>query len=327
MTVVDVHAHVIPAFALEAADADDLFGVRREDGLLVHPEGFRYPVKADFAEPAAIVRRMDAGEIACTIVSLSPTMFFYDQPASDASTFARSVNDAIAEMVAGSDGRLLGLAQLSLQDPRAAVTELRRAVLELGMRGALIGTNVEDRPLDDPALEPVLAAAAELGVPLELHPYFTGVKPRLEPFYLTNSIGNPLDTCIAAARLIHSGTLDRHPGLRLVLAHGGGFLPYQLGRLDWAFEVRPEPKAHIERRPSDYLDRFWFDTLVHGDAALAFLRSLVGPDRLVLGTDLPYDMGDPRPLARLRRSGVDPDRAGLVAQALFALPTARAHVV
>lgn len=318
MTVVDVHAHVIPTSVREAARAGRLFGVREEDGWLVHPEGFRYPVSDDFEASSALLARMDGSEIDITIVSLAPTLFFYDQEPSAAVAFAASVNDALAAMVAAGGGRLAGVAQLPLQDPVAAAAELRRGVTELGLRGGLIGTNVGPDALED-RLEPVFATAAELDVPLLLHPYFTGPKPRLEPYYLTNTVGNPLDTCIAAARLVMSGVLDRHPRLRLVLSHGGGFFPYQLGRLDWAHRVRPEPKERIERPPSAYLDRFWFDTLLHSEAALTFLQALAGPDRLVLGTDLPFDMGDPRPLGRLRAASVDPHRAGEVAVQLFGL--------
>jgi aminocarboxymuconate-semialdehyde decarboxylase len=150
-----------------------------------------------------------------------------------------------------------------------------------------------------------------------LHPYYVGAKPGLEDFYFTNSLGNPLDTTIAAARLIHSGALDRHAALKLVLVHAGGFLPYQLGRLDHAFAVRSEPRARIARPPSSYLRRFWLDTITHGDPALRFLASVIGTDRLVLGTDLPFDTADGAPLQRLERCGLDAHALGATAAALL----------
>jgi aminocarboxymuconate-semialdehyde decarboxylase len=165
----------------------------------------------------------------------------------------------------------------------------------------------------------VLAAAERLDVPLMLHPYYVGPKPGLEDFYLVNSMGNPLDTSIAAVRLIHSGALDRFPALRIALVHAGGFLPYQLGRFDHAFDVRPEPRVAIDRRPSGYLDRFWMDTITHADAQLVFLRDLIGRRRLVLGTDLPFDMADPRPVARLERAGIEADTTATAAAELFGL--------
>jgi aminocarboxymuconate-semialdehyde decarboxylase len=321
MTAVDVHNHVIPRFILEEAERNRLFGLRWEDGWVVHPQGFRYPVTAEFWDPQEKLAEMDAHALDVAILSIAPTLFLYDQPAADSVAFARRANDAVAEMAAASP-RLAGLATLPLQEPAAAAEELRRAVGELGLRGAQIGTSGPDGlPLDDPALAPVLAEADRLGVPLMLHPYYVGLKPGLTDYYFTNSIGNPLDTCIAAARLVHAGTFDRHPELRVVLVHAGGFLPYQLGRLDHAYAVRTEPRADIAEAPSTYLRRFWIDTITHSDLALTFLESLVGRDRMVIGTDLPFDMADREPVERLRRVGIDPDELGAVADDLFQLPS------
>jgi aminocarboxymuconate-semialdehyde decarboxylase len=314
---IDVHAHVIPpALVEQAGRPGGLFGVVHRDGAMEHPEGFRAPLTADFHDAAAIVRRMDATGLRGTVLSLSPTLFFYELPAPEARSYAVTANDAIADLVA-INGRLLGLAQLPMQDPDGAAAELERAVRERGLRGAQIGTNVGAASLDDRRFDIVFATAERLGVPLVLHPYFVGPKSRLEPYFLTNTIGNPLDTCVAAARLIHAGTLDRYPALRLVLVHGGGFLPYQLGRLDHAHHVRSEARTAIAEPPSRYLNRFWFDTITHGDAPLRLLEQVVGADRLVLGTDLPYDMADRHPLARAARAGLEGDALAANALALF----------
>ena len=312
MTVVDVHTHVIPRFVIEEAAGPGVFGVREQDGWLVHPEGLRYPLPAEFCDPAAKLRSMDELGIDVSVLSAAPTLFFYDVPADEAVAFARRSNDGVAELVAGEE-RLLAFGTLPLQAPEEAAAELERVVREHGFCGAQIGTNRGTTPLDNPELEPVLAAADHLGAPLLIHPYYVGPKPMLEDFYFTNSIGNPLDTCVAAARLVHTGTLDRHPGLKIILVHGGGFMPYQLGRLDHAYTVRTEPKAKINRTPSDYLDRFWMDTITHSDGSLEFLVSLIGTARIVLGTDLPFDMGDARPLDRLERLRIDPDELGKTA--------------
>lgn len=314
--VVDVHTHVIPEPVVALARGKQLFGVEERDGSLVHPEGFRAPLDDDFVDAEVILARMDEGEIDVSVLSLSPTLFFYDQPTEDAVAFAHTVNRAIADLVAKSE-RFLGLAQLPMQDPAAAVRELQHAVDELGLCGALIGTDVAGTPLDSEAFLPVLHAAQRLEVPLVLHPHFVGPKVGLEPFYFTNTIGNPLATTIAAARLVHSGVLRRLPTLKVVLVHGGGYLPYQLGRLDHAFSVRAEPREAIAEPPSHYMGRFWIDTLTHGDRALEFLAGLVGPDRLLLGTDLPYDMAERLPLARLKRVGLNRDALGENALRLF----------
>jgi aminocarboxymuconate-semialdehyde decarboxylase len=316
LTAVDVHTHFLPRFFVDEAASGGVFGVREDEGFLVHPQGFRYPAHQEFLDAGAKLAEMDRLGIDASVMSGAPTLFFYDAPADEAVQFTRRVNDALAEWVSGSD-RLSAVAGLPLQDPDAAAAELERAIGELGMLGAHIGTNCQSMPLDAPELEPVLATAERLGVPLILHPYYVGPKPGLEDFYLVNSMGNPLDTSIAAVRLIHSGALDRHPALRIALVHAGGFLPFQLGRFDHAFDVRQEPRRHIQRRPSTYLDRFWMDTITHADAALAFLRDLIGPGRLVLGTDLPFDMADPEPVTRLNRVGVDPDAAANAAAELF----------
>lgn len=315
MAVIDVHTHFIPSFVMEQGG---VLAVREEDGWLSHPEGFRYPVHPEFLDARAKLASMDALGIDASVLSLSPTLFLYESPADAAVEFARRANDALASLVAGSD-RLFALAHLPLQAAEAAAAELERCVTELGFRGAQIGTTYAGRPLDGPELEPLFALADRQGVPIMLHPYYVGPKPGLEGFYFTNSLGNPSDTTVAAARLIHAGTLDRWPSVPFVLVHAGGFLPYQIGRLDHAYWVRAEPKERLRRPPSSYLDRFWMDTITHHDAALSFLVSSLGTARVVLGTDLPFDMGDARPLDRLRRTGVDPAALGATAARLLRL--------
>ena len=316
MTAVDLHTHFLPRFFVDEAGAGKVFGVRVVDGLVIHPQGFRYPVYPTFVDVEAKLAEMDAAGIDVSVLSSAPTLFFYDAPAAEAVAFARRSNDALAEM-AGASARLAGLATLPLQDPEAAAAELERAVGDLGLLGAHIGTNCGMVALDDPSLAPVLAAAERLDVPLMLHPYYVGPKPGLEDYYLVNSMGNPLDTSVAAVRLISSGALDRFPGLRVALVHAGGFLPYQVGRFDHAFDVRPEARVAIDRPPSTYLDRFWIDTITHSDEALEFLAGRIGPDRLYIGTDQPFDMADVAPLERLRRVGVDVDATGGAAAALL----------
>lgn len=294
LTVVDVHNHFTPPEFLEQARRGTAFdGVVTEQvggaEWLVHRQGFRYPVPVTFYDVEARLAAMDEGGIDTAVISPNVQLYFYWADAAGAADFCRFSNDSMARFVASSGGRLQGTAQLPMQDADLAVRELDRAVNELGLVGAEIGPEIEGTPLDDPAVAPVLQAAQRLGVPLILHPYYVGPRPGLGDFYLTNLVGNPLSTTICAARLILSGTLDRLTTLELVLMHGGGFLPYQVGRLDHGWRVRPEAKAP-RQAPSEYLTRFTYDTITHRPQALRYLLDVVGAERVAYGTDFPFDM-------------------------------------
>jgi aminocarboxymuconate-semialdehyde decarboxylase len=311
MMVIDAHTHFMPASLAEEATRRPEWGIEiaRRNGQqwVNHEQGFSYPLDETFFGEEAKLADMDARGFDVSVMSLSPTLFFYWLGAADAAGFARYVNDALADTVRRGDGRLAGVATLPMQDPEAAAEELRRAVEELYLRGAHIGTSVEGAYLDEPRFRPVLEAADALDVPLIIHPYYVGPRPGLEQFYLTNIFGNPLDTALSAARLIFSGSFETFPNLKIVLVHAGGFLPYQIGRLDHGWDVRPEPKVQLDRPPSEYLDRFFYDTITHHDSALEWLVQLVGDARVVLGTDLPYDMGDQDPVGRVTRLELVPE--------------------
>ena len=296
--IIDIHTHFIPPSFVAAARggrAPDHVVADRHDETewIVHPQGYRYPLSVEFFELEAKLRQMDRLGIDASILSLSPTLFFYWIDRAAAHDFCQQANESLAAFVGQSD-RLHGVAAVPLQDPDAAANELRRAVTQLGLRGVEIGTTMQTVPLDDPRFEPFFAAAADLDVPVMLHPYYVGARPQLADFYMTNLTGNPLETCVAASRLILSGFLDRHPTLKIVLVHGGGFMPYQIGRLDHGFRVRTEARASISSAPSTYLRRFWYDTITHAPTPMRFLIELVGSDRVMVGTDLPFDMADDR---------------------------------
>ena len=325
--MIDVHTHFIPPEFVRDARAGralDRITVERRDGAewLAHPQGYRYPLSPEFFDVEAKHREMDRLGIDRAVLSLTPTLFFYWLEAAATREFCQQANDSMAAFVAQSN-RLDGVAVVPLQDPEVATTELRRAVIELGLLGVEIGTTMEDVPLDDRRFDPFFAAAEALDVPVILHPYYVGVRRQLADFYMTNLTGNPLETCIAATRLILSGFFERHRALKVVLVHSGGFMPFQIGRLDHGFRVRPETKAAITSAPSTYLRRFWYDTITHASTPLAFLIELVGRDRVVLGTDLPFDMADVRFQQYLSEAGLPPGVLSAVttdnASALFRL--------
>lgn len=287
--------HVIPGNVLELIRRNrHPAGITLEAGegglpMVVHREGYSYPLKPAFHDEAALLDALHSRGAQAAIVSPAPPLFGYDLARSASVESARMTNDGVAAMAVDHPGEVAGLATLPLGSPADAVAELTRAVSELGLLGAQVGPIAAGRWLDDPELLPLLERAQDLGAILFVHPYYTGAKAGLEEYYLTNLVGNPLDTALCASRLVLSGTLDRVPQLDIMLAHGGGYLPYQAGRLTHGNEVRPE-LGICARVPTDYLSRFLYDTIVFDPDALRFLIGRVGIERVVYGSDEPFDM-------------------------------------
>jgi aminocarboxymuconate-semialdehyde decarboxylase len=200
------------------------------------------------------------------------------------------MNEGIAEMV-GESPRFWGIGQLPMQSPRLALAELEH-VRALGLLGVLVGANIEQVELDDESLEPVWARLSELGLTVFVHPVNPTLLPRMEPYHLTNLIGNPLDTTIALSRLILSGVLVRHPGIRFYFAHAGGFIPYLYGRIDHAYRARDDTSSVIDVLPSTLLQTVWFDTITHAQPPLRYLIDSMSDHNVVVGTDYPADMAD-----------------------------------
>jgi aminocarboxymuconate-semialdehyde decarboxylase len=172
------------------------------------------------------------------------------------------------------------------------------------MVGAEIATTVDGRELDDLELAPFWSAAEELRAVVVVHPYASLAGRNVSRYNLNNLVGNPAETTIAVAHLVHGGVLERHPGLRVVLVHGGGFAPFQMGRWDRGFSSKADgAEADLTRPPSDWLRQMWFDTVLHSPASLRFLVDVVGVEHVVLGSDYPFRMGDPDPVATVRAVG------------------------
>jgi aminocarboxymuconate-semialdehyde decarboxylase len=298
---IDFHNHVIPARMIDAiAQMPEAFAARVEgDGAkrkVVHAQGYAYPLFAEFHDPQAKLESMDRMGIDIAVISPAPPMFYYWADVDVAVKAAGLVNDGIADMVTADPARLRGMATIPLQHPDAAIAELERVVREYRFKAIEIGTSVEGEQLAEPRYRPILRRAQELRVAVFAHPYYVGAKSGLECYYLTNLIGNPLDTTIMLANLMLSGALDELPDLRLCLAHGGGFTPYQIGRLAHGHGVRPEAREHTQTSPRTLLSRLYFDSLVFDPQALRHLIDLVGADHVCIGTDAPFDMADMRPV-------------------------------
>ncbi|MEU6192643.1 amidohydrolase family protein [Streptomyces sp. NPDC047061] len=247
---------------------------------------------------------LDAMGVDLQVVGPMPMHHYWAGPVL-AVQLARTVNEAVAAHCAAAPGRLYGLGTVPLQHPDLAVALLDQAVTELGLYGISVSTTVEGRELADPAHDDVWLKAEELGAVVFVHPWGCSLGERLASHYLGNTVGQPTETTVALSHLIFTGVLDRFPRLKLVAAHGGGYLPTYIGRSDHAWRVRPDARGCAEP-PSSYLRRMWFDALVYTPRALRHLVEEVGADRVVLGTDHPFDMGVSDPVARLDAAGLAP---------------------
>ena len=248
---------------------------------------------------SAVERRLvdlDAIGVDVQVVGPMPMHRYWAEPVL-AAKLTTLINEAVAAHCAAGAGRLYGLGTLPLQHPDLAVRALERAVTELGLRGVSVSTNVDGRELADAAFEPVWEAAAGLGAVVFIHPWGCSLGGRLGAHFLGNTFGQPAETALALSHLIFAGTLDRHPGLRLLAAHGGGFLPTYIGRSDHAWSQRADARG-CTRPPSSYLRSIWYDALVYTPQALRHLVEVAGSDKVVLGTDYPFDMGVTDPVER-----------------------------
>jgi aminocarboxymuconate-semialdehyde decarboxylase len=324
--VVDAHAHILSeeTMALMRKEAPAI-GPRLErideESAVLTVAGSPYrPFPRGAWDMGKRLADMDRAGIDVQIVSNAPQTFLYNQEAALAAALSALQNEQIAKAVAGNPGRLMGIATLPMQAPKLAADELRRAMRSLGLKGAHIGSNVQGRNLDDEALEPLWAAASELGALIMVHPTQVAGAERLKAYYLVNLIGNPLDTTIAAAALVFGGVIERHPDIKFLMVHGGGFVPYQSGRFAHGWQVRGEPRARLKGPPGASLDRLYFDTILHGQPALEFLVSSCGPSRVLLGSDYPFDMGTLECVRQVRALAIpDADKATILGGAVMGL--------
>jgi aminocarboxymuconate-semialdehyde decarboxylase len=297
LRTIDAHAHIlteetmatlrreVPSYRLQLRDIDGDFATL-DMGAISYP---KFPRGGWDLERR--LRDMEKAKFDRQVLSVLPQTVAYDEEPALALAISQIQNDHIAALVRRHPERFLGLGTVPLQSPDASAAELRRAMNELGLRGMMIGSNVRGRNLDDPGLEPVWSAAAELGALIFIHPTSPAAADRLKDYYLRNFIGNPLDTTIAAACLVFAGVLERHPDIKILLSHGGGFLPYQEARFVHGWGEREESKKSLKVSPAASLRRFLYDTILHARKPSEFLIGSAGADRVLLGSDYPFDMG------------------------------------
>lgn len=268
--------------------------------------GARIPKLTDLAVRLAT---MDEQGVDRQWVSASPNHFYPWAEEGLAVWIAMEANRLIAEHVGRAPDRLTGLGLVPLQHPSRILECVDDAILGRGLAGIEISSFAGDVELSDERLEPMWARVEELGAVVFLHPFGCSLDERLDRFYLANTVGQPTENAVALSHLIFSGVLDRHPGLKLVAAHGGGYLPFAIGRSDHAWRVRSDAQG-CAHEPSSYLRRLWFDTVVHDDRALHHLVEVAGADRVLLGSDYPFDMGLDDPVTTVRSAGLPDDVTG-----------------
>jgi aminocarboxymuconate-semialdehyde decarboxylase len=322
---VDLHCHFIPQTLFDRIEAEGTsHSVHLNDDGSVSFAG-RDATQSSPTGMVDLEQRMswmDAQGIDVQILSAWMDFSAYVLDPDDGAWLARSLNELTGEAISSRSDRFRAMAAVPLQAPDVAAEELRYAVEDIGMVAVEIATSVVDAELDDPALDPFWRAAEELDTLVLVHPYASLGSDRLTRYFLSNIVGNPAEETVAAAHLIYGGVLERHPDLKVCLTHGGGFLPYQIGRQDRGFlSKKGITRRRLSAAPSTFLRRFYYDTVVHGTEALRFLVERVGADRIVLGSDYPFPMGDPEPVETVRGAGLDDEttRAILGGNALNAL--------
>jgi aminocarboxymuconate-semialdehyde decarboxylase len=310
--IVDIHAHFLPTEWVETVRRNgEPYGCRiDEDGngriwlRLGHSTPFQLTAPLfDVEHRLKIIAERGFNR---QVLSPPMTIIGYGLDERQGQALSRLFNETNAEIARRSAGKLIPVATVPMQSPRAAIEELDYATKNLGIRMVEVGTHVNGANLDEECFEPFFKRACELGVFVQVHPHHDSVAgvERLSRYYLRNLLGNPVDTAIAGASLIFGGVLNRYSDLNVYLVHGGGALPFLLGRLCHGYEGIPATQT-IPEPPDKYFRRIYFDSIVHEPRALAYLYDLVGEGQLMLGTDYPYDnTGDKNPLGTLERAGL-----------------------
>ena len=319
---IDLHTHILPH---DWPDLDAKYGysgfVRLEHykpccaRMMIGDQVFR-EITDNVWDPKRRIEECDREKISMQVLSTVPVMFSYWAKPADALDLSRRLNDHIAEVVRDHPTRFAGLATIPMQDPDLAATELERCVRDLGLRGAQIGTHVDANPhagridslnLDNASLDSVWSAAEELGAAIFVHPWDMLGKERMPKYWLPWLVGMPAETSLAICSMIFGGVFERFQKLRVAFAHGGGAFPFTIGRIEHGFQVRPDlvatenktnPRKYLSRtddRGENIPARFYVDSLVHDPDALTLLLKLFGAERIALGSDYPFSLGEAHP--------------------------------
>jgi len=303
---IDVHQHFIPEAYFEAARSDpDAIGATLDGDHFRLRSGFMVRWDPRQRDPKRRIRDMDVARVDIAAISLLPPLFAYEEPAEIGRRLSSLINDELTEIIRENSGRLVAMGHVPLQDVDAAIAELERRRFP----AVQIGSNVNGRNLDDPALLPFFQAAERLGTFIFVHPTVSKLigTDRLPRYHLRNLIGNVTDTAVAMASVMFGGVLDACPNLKICFAHAGGSAPYIWGRWEHGQRVRREAKIRTATPVAVLRQRIYVDTLTHSTSALRFLIGEVGPGRMLLGSDYPADMADNGQVAAIEHLGLSDD--------------------
>jgi aminocarboxymuconate-semialdehyde decarboxylase len=239
---------------------------------------------------------MDMSEVSVQVLSTIPVLFNYWAKPEHGLETSRYFNDHIAQCCADHPKRFIGLGTVPMQDIDLSIKEMERCVIELKMPGLELGSNINNRNLSDPSFEPFWQAAENLGCCIFIHPWEMMGENDMQKYWLPWLVGMPAETARAISSMIFSGVFARHPKLRVAFAHGGGSFPFTIGRIEHGFNVRPDLVAiDNDVNPREYLGKFWIDSLVHDPKAMSYVIDVMGHDKICLGSDYPFPLGEHHP--------------------------------
>jgi len=299
---IDIHTHILPENWPNLAEEFGYGGwVRLEHhksgcAQMLRDNYFFREVEANCWDPKVRMKECDYTNVDVQVLSTVPVMFSYWAPPADALVLSKILNDHIAKIVDQFPNRFVGLGTIPLQDVQLSIWELERCIKDLGLAGIQIGSNVNGVNLNDESIFPIFEAANDLGACIFVHPWDIMGREEMEKYWLPWLVGMPAETSRAICSMIFGGLFERLPNLRVAFAHGGGSFPATAGRVQHGFNVRPDLCA-IDNQidPVDYLGKFWVDSLVHDPDALNFLVKKIGDNKIALGTDYPFPLGELEP--------------------------------
>ncbi len=320
MLKIDIHTHILPP---EIPNFKKAFGYggfiqleQAHDAKLgcgycnmVDDSGkFFRRVENNCFDPATRIEEYNKFGVQVQVLSTVPVMFSYWAKPQDGLTVAQFLNDHLATVVQNNPKNFVGLGTLPMQDPDLAIREAQRCVKDLGLHGFQIGSHINQWNLSDPALFPVYEELEKLGASLFVHPWDMMGQERMPQYWLPWLVGMPAETSLAICSMIFGGIFEKFPKLRVAFAHGGGSFPFTLGRIQHGFEARADLCAVDNSiSPKASIGKFWVDSLVHDEASLKFLVEIFGAERIALGTDYPFPLGELKPGRLIEQSGFSPE--------------------